>query len=294
VTRATGRACGVAMLVVMLAGCGPPPAPGAHGHGLSVTSVPADDKETVGLWHLDERTGIRVLGLGEMHLEGTAGRATRSDFGRFGNSRRFTSDNDSFVWFDYTDALSIGPPWTIEAWVNPDGYSPYEASGIVARWTPNANEQSWFHGLVGERRQSPSSAQQRFGALVDLVGQSQVGTLFFAMQPNSASEPRAYFSTQIVETGRWTHVAVTYDGDVVCLYLDGRLDAQYTNTGGIRATQAPLVFGNYIDPDDLTDFQGSLRVQPNTTTLPLYAFEGRIDEVRLSRVVRGQHAPGSP
>ena len=85
-------------------------------------------------------------------------------------------------------------------------------------------------------------------------------------QPNTASEPRAYFSTQIVETGRWTHVAVTYDGDVVSLYVDGRLDAQYTNTGGIRATQAPLVFGNYIDPDDLTDFQGSLRVQPNTTT----------------------------
>jgi hypothetical protein len=294
VTRARVTACATAWLALALAGCGPPPAPGAHGHEISIAAAPADDKETLGLWHLDEPAGIRVLGLGEMHLEGKAGRATRGDFGRFGNSRRFSSDNDSFVWFDYTDALSIGPPWTIEAWVYPDDYSVYEASCIVARWTPNANEQSWFLGLVGERRPAPKSVQQRFGALVDLVGQSPVGTMFFAMQPNTASEPRAYFSTQIVETGRWTHVAVTYDGDVVSLYVDGRLDAQYTNTGGIRATQAPLVFGNYIDPDDLTDFQGSLRVQPNTTTLPLYAFEGRIDEVRLSRVVRGQHATGSP
>jgi hypothetical protein len=89
-----------------------------------------------------------------------------------------------------------------------------------------------------------------------------------------------------VPVGRWVHVAATVDGETVRLYLDGRLDAQYVNTRTVRASPAPFVIGNAVDPRHLTTFGGDLRIDPAAGVKLYYPFSGQIDEVRLSRGAR--------
>jgi len=115
---------------------------------------------------------------------------------------------------------------------------------------------------------------------------SGVGKVMFAFQPEEAGSPRAYFSTRPVELGRWTHVAASYDGRVVRIYLNDQLDAQYASPGRVRESDAPLLIGNSFDPRWLTTFSGDLRVGPAGDATPYYAFIGMIDEVRISSQAR--------
>ena len=90
----------------------------------------------------------------------------------------------------------------------------------------------------------------------------------------------------MIELQRWTHVAVTFDGQVVRFFVNGQPDGTFATTGRIRASQAPLLVGNFFDPRLLTDFGGDLRQGPAADTAPWYAFDGGIDELRISRVAR--------
>jgi hypothetical protein len=47
-----------------------------------------------------------------------------------------------------------------------------------------------------------------------------------------------------------------------------------------------LLIGNYLDPHWLTDFGDQLRVGGAADRNPYYAFEGMIDELRISNVAR--------
>ena len=55
---------------------------------------------------------------------------------------------------------------------------------------------------------------------------------------------------------------------------------------GIRPSEAPMLVGNLFDPRSLTQFGGQLRVGFEVDRNPYYAFEGLIDELRLSNVAR--------
>ena len=87
-------------------------------------------------------------------------------------------------------------------------------------------------------------------------------------------------------SGRWVHVAASVDGEVVRMYIDGRLDGQVAIANGIHVSSAPLVVGNVLDPRRLTDFGGDLRQDPTNLPLPFYALNGIVDELRLSNVAR--------
>ena len=281
---------GGAVVAIACAGCaqapGPPAAPATPEHVFSITAAPTADSATVALWHMDEVGGLRLEDSGPLHLEAVYGRDTRPEFGRFNSARRFTISNDSFAYLAYTPDLDLGREWTIEAWINPDGFGLYEATVIAARWIGVANQQSWLLGLSGRHIMPTGATSQSPGLLTIIAGNAPVGVLLFAIQPESAGEPRTFFSTRPIETGRWTHVAVTDDGQVLRIYLDDRLDAQFANPEAIRRSDAPLAIGNLIDPSQLTEFEGSLRVNPSLATDPVYSFQGLMDEVRLSDTAR--------
>jgi hypothetical protein len=86
--------------------------------------------------------------------------------------------------------------------------------------------------------------------------------------------------------GRWTHVAVTYDGASVRFYVDGRLDSQHAAAGDFARVSVPLVIGNYLDPNSFSDFSGDLQVRPEVNPRYLFPFDGLMDELRLSSVAR--------
>jgi len=72
------------------------------------------------------------------------------------------------------------------------------------------------------------------------------------------------------EWERWTHVALTYDGERLRLFVGGKLSAEGERAGRISANRLPLYIG--ADPDR----HGK----------PVSYFTGAIDEVRLSSVAR--------
>jgi Concanavalin A-like lectin/glucanases superfamily len=248
-------------------------------------ALPADSA-TVALWHMDETAGTLVADVGPFRLDGTAGIEARTSFGRFGRARSFTHSIDSFVFVPYQPSMEPHSALTVEAWVWVSSYGLYEDTPIVGRWTQEGNRHSWLFSIVGFGQFPPAVPTASPGDHSDLIVPGTAGHLMFAFQPEEAGAARSYFTTQAVPLNRWTHVAATYDGAVVRLWIDGVLDAQYASLGRIRSTGAALEIANAIDPRWLSTFGGDLRADRAPDPTAYYAFEGLIDEVRISAVAR--------
>jgi hypothetical protein len=253
------------------------------------------DSVTVALWRMDETGGTRSPEAGPGRLDATAGPDTRTIFGRFRGARLFTLSANSFLHVPYSPLLDSQSALTVEAWIAPNSYTAYEDSPIAVRWSPTTGEHSWCFSLVGlglpanlrpaEFGDGPGPAWHQ-----EFLHDAAAGRLMFFFQPAEAGAARAFFSQSTIELQRWTHVAVTFDGQVVRFFVNGQPDGTFATAGRIRASQAPLLVGNLFDARFLTDFGGDLRQGPAAETAPWYAFDGGIDELRLSSVARTEFA----
>jgi len=260
------RALGGLGLAIWIAGCAAhgPAGSGkeAAGDGRPVSAPPADSA-TVLLWHLDETTGTRVVddGPGPYHIDGTFGPDTRTELGRIGGARSFSRSINSFAIADYVPAMDAPDAMTIEAWIRPRGFRATEDTPLAGRWNFVTNDQSWLFGIRG-------------------------GNLVFMFQPEGTGGVRRFVSIHDAVLDRWTHVAATFDGHVVQFYMDGILDSQFAVVGKIQTTHAPFLVGCAFDTRVLTSFSGDLRVGPDAILTDFQAFDGSIDEVRLSTIAR--------
>ena len=287
-TAATAALVAAVSLGVAACAHAPLPQPG----GLTLESPPTAGDSTLALWTLDESTGLDMADSSAAHRDGVFGVDTRPAFGRFRNARQFTQSINSFAIVAVDRAPELGPQWTIEAWVNPTKYGSFECSVLACRWTELPNEQCWMLGVVGYNRPLVPGAPPRTNLFDTLIPNRGLGLLLFALQPEGAGDARAFTSTVAVELDRWTHVAVSYDGRELRMYVDGRLNAQYANASRVRQARVPLVIGNQIDPRLLTESQGPLRIPDDAAVYPFYAFEGAIDEMRISSVALGAGVGG--
>ena len=280
------RVSAVAMCVVLgLAACA------KHGpHELRAPAAgptpPAADSVTVGLWRFDERAGLHAADASPFRLSGIMGADTRIEFGRYKGARLFTATAQSFVYVPYNPVMESPRGFTVEAFVYLNDYSRYELSGIAMRWTPVPNEQSWLLGVVGNKLGPPAITAASPGWFDSEVAPFNTGHLVFAFRPELAAGDQSFASTSTIPLRKWTHVAASVDGEVVRIFIDGRLDVQVAIANEIKRSTAPLVVGNALDPRLLTDFGGDLRQDPNRVPLPFYALNGIVDELRLSNVAR--------
>jgi hypothetical protein len=281
----TSRRVGVVVpFALALLGC-------AHGAQVAGTAraaqtVSVADSITIALWPMDETGGTRVADAGPFRLDGIAGLETRTSFGRYGRARVFTQSLDSFVEVPYNPTLEARDGFTIEAWIWLTSFGTWEDTPIAGRWVTSTGDRSWLFSVVGRRLAPPAAPAVSPGDHADLVGLAGTGMLMFSFVPEDAGSARTYVSTRPLELERWTHVAATFDGAVVRLWIDGVLDAQYASIGHLRASQAPLQIGNAVDPRWLSTFGGDLRADQARDPNPYYAFDGMIDEVRLSSAAR--------
>lgn len=255
------------------------------GAAKGTTLPPAADSVTIALWPFDENGGPVANDAGPFRLRGTAGPDARTDFGRFKSARLFDRTRQSWVVVPHNPQLDAPGPFTVEAWVNPNSWSPYELQVIAARWSPVPGEQSWVLGVSGLKQKYPivPIGPELFGGwLVDVP----TARLVFVMQPADAAAPVAYASVGALPQGRWMHVAVTVDGTAVRLFLDGRMDALHASRQWLRPSLAPLVIGGFLDERRLTEVNGPLQLEGGTDYQPFYGFDGAIDEVRLSSAAR--------
>jgi len=281
-------AAAIAWVALLATGCAhsPPGTTGAHRPG--ERSGPFADSVTAALWRLDETGGQRVADAGPFRLEGSAGIDTRTDFGRIRGARVFSRSIDSFVFVPFNPVLESARGLTVEAWIYLNAYGQYEDTPIAVRWTERGDEQSWMFSVLGLNTLPPFAALAGPGYHQAFIQQGQRGQLMFVFQPEEAGPPRAFLSSVAIPLEKWTHVAATFDGGLVRFYIDGLLDSQFATVGAIRSTKAALLMGNYFDPRWLSDFGGDLRVAPGYDANPYYAFEGLIDELRISNVARAE------
>jgi hypothetical protein len=286
IARRTLLALGALALLLSVLSCAHTGGAGESKSRRRTTAAPAPDSVTVALWRMDETNGARITDAGPFRLSGTAGVATNPGYGRIEGAREFTRAIDSFVLVPTNPVLDLAAGFTLEMWVYVRSIGQYEMTPLASRWTQQGNQQSWLFAIGGQYLQAPIANLPSPGYLNALVRPGSPSRLLFAFQPADASIPRVYLSTQTLELERWTHVAVTYEGTIVRFYIDGKLDSQYASPGRIASSIAPLLIGNYIDPRRLSSFGGDLRVDANGDNNPYYAFEGSIDELRISSTAR--------
>jgi len=280
---AAGLAPALALGLLALAACARSPRAPDVTSGRPGTPV---DSATVALWRLDETGGTRAADAGPSRLDAVAGLDTRTIFGRFRGARLFTSSVNSFLYVPYSPLLELPSALTIEAWVAPNSYSDFEDATIAARWSPATTDRSWIFAIVGIRRSPIVTGLTSPGWHEDFVQGARLGRLLFVFQPEEAGAARAFVSLSAVELQRWTHVAVTFDGEVVRFWMDGQPEGTFATPGRVRASEAPLLVGNFFDTRFLTDFGGDLRQGPASDSTPWYALDGGLDELRISNVAR--------
>ena len=175
---------------------------------------PNNDSSTVGMWHFDDGSGGTAAdssGNGNTGTLAPAGSLPAWVGGRFGYALSFDGSN-SYV--NVSDADSLKPAnITVEAWVKPNSYSNWAT--ILMKSTSD----SWADGY----------------GLAHYTGANDINFFINDYNSNKASGT--------LDTGRWSHIAGTYNGSHISLYINGVLAQSVEYSTPISHSSQPLKIG---------------------------------------------------
>jgi hypothetical protein len=221
------------------------PAGAAIADGQAIGTIIDDDTAgalvPVAAYGFEELTGATAIDTAGGDNNGTLGpEATRvparTTAGRFGGALVFDGSND---WVTVPDAanLDLTTGMTLSAWVNPTTVGAAFRAVIVKEREGANLSYSLFANNGGGL--PPSGYVSGGAGYVSAVG------------------------TTSLPAGTWTHLAVTYNGSLLSLYVNGGLVSTTPFTGSLAASGLPLRIGGFsADPTSA-------------------AFAGTIDEVRI-------------
>ncbi len=176
----------------------------------------------------NEAAGTAAIDASPSRTNGTLSGATRvAGRAGAGGALSFDGDND---WVTVADAASLDmtTALTLEAWVNPRVLG------------------GWRSVLMKER---VGGLAYSLYADNGVDGAHPAGTMFFGALPD-----RSVRGTSPLAVGAWTHLAVTYDGTTMRLYVNGAQAATLPQTGSLTATARPFrIGGNGVWSDEFFD-----------------------------------------
>lgn len=204
----------------------------------AATTTGVWDSNFVGVWHLNETTGATNSDSTLRANNGTPTNGPTQTSGKIDKAESFDGTNDyvdvadtSGLNLDSTDTL------TLEGWANINsGSVSYPA--IVARQTNGTGEYVLLFGEVNDEKP--------------------------ALYLNVSSWSRKAKAVTALNINQWYHVASTYDGATVTLYVDG----VSVNSGSLT--------GTLIDSGD------TVWIGTGNTSF----FSGKLDEARISNIGR--------
>jgi len=203
----------------------------------------------VGLWHLDEGSGTTASDSSRYGNDGTISGASWAS-GNFSQALSFDGP-DSYVDCGAAVDNSIATGVTLEAWIKP---AVKQNGGIISNDYTWGNEKGYDFFLW--------AAHDTYGRLyIDFGNGTDRGRIFWSIPDDDWY-------------GQWHHVAATWDGSTVRLYVDG----SEVGTASLS--------GNYSDPGKATLIGGI----NYGVTLPYCPFNGLIDEVRIWNIALGSTA----
>ncbi|MCD4824820.1 MAG: LamG domain-containing protein [Phycisphaerae bacterium] len=205
-------------------------------------------KGLVGLWRFDEAswTGAEkeVKDSSGKGNHGSAKGGGKTDDGLSGRCGKFDGKDD---YLEFANTPGLNPSRiTIMGWFNASRGSLEGQKFILLKSHASHAKPHYQYGL----------------GLMDGAGVSK--SAFFTL----AVDGKLYECTMRkspYQYGTWHHLAGTFDGNTMKLYLDGRKIASKTATGKISAYDAPLLIGAY----------GNLGKNDK------YCFKGKLDEIAV-------------
>ena len=207
--------------------------PSSSGSPAPAPTPPTENPTPSGLvaaYDFNESSGTSALDASGNGNTRTITGATRTS-GKFGSALNFDGKKD-LVRINASASLNVSSEVTLEAWVNPavtqGGWRTILQREAVAYWLHASHDN---------------------GNLRPATGGTFNGGEFWFPSPSS------------IPVNSWSHLALTYDGNLLRLYVNGNVVASRAVTGSIQTNDKPLWIGG---SEPFGEF-----------------FQGRIDEVRV-------------
>jgi hypothetical protein len=192
--------------------------------------APAATSGLVAAYGFEEASGATATDASPARNHGVVSGAARTASGRYGRALSFDGINDIVTVAD-SRSLDLAAGMTLEAWVRPSALSGWRT--VLLKERPGGLAYSLY-----AHDNAPRPAATIF------AGQD-------ASAPGAAALP----------LNVWSHVAATYDGADLRLYVNGVLASTQPATGGLPSTDDPMRIGGNLIWGEY--------------------FAGRIDEVRV-------------
>lgn len=218
----------------------------------AVSAFGADPDGLVGHWALDETAGLVAADSSGSGQHGTLTNMSSASWvtGQIGGALSLDGLNDMIVVAD-SDALDLGNTFTLAAWINPRSYANF---GRIFNKGSAAGSR-YDLALAGSAIQLKTSVDYTTG-------------------------------TGLIGLNSWQHLAVTYDGAKVRVYVQGVERANASLNISIAPSTAPLYMGNLaaltrpldgklddlriynraLVPDEIETLAGIVPVEPGTPT----------------------------
>jgi chitodextrinase len=183
---------------------------GPYSNSVSVTTL-ANDPTLVAAYGFDEGSGTSIADASANHLSGTLSNAVWTIAGRYGNALSF--NGTARVVVPDAAALHLTSAMTLEAWVNPSA-SPPGWVDVVYKGNDN-----YYLESGTSQNGAPGAGATAGSANVNAFG--------------NASLPLT----------TWSHLAATYDGTTLRLYVNGTQAGSQPLTGALATSTNPLEIG---------------------------------------------------